>query len=115
MSETSLGRRIEHARTAKGLSQAELARRLAIKPGTLSSWEQDRSTPRANLLNTLAGILGVSLLWLLNGDDSGGTGAPVEQDDMERVRRKLAQAGRLHTELAALLQEISTELSPPSR
>ena len=54
-----------------GMSQIELSRRLGVKLVTLQSWEEDRSEPRANKLQMLAGMLNISLLWVLSGQGFG--------------------------------------------
>lgn len=67
----TFGDRLTAAREALGLSQADLARRLGVKHKTLSAWEDDLTEPRANRLSMLAGVLNVSLVWLLNGEGEG--------------------------------------------
>lgn len=63
----TFGDRLALAREATGLGQAELARRMGIKLLTLRNWEEDRAEPRANRLQMLAGMLNVSLVWLMAG------------------------------------------------
>lgn len=75
---STFGDRIAGAREAAGMSQSELARRLGVRLSTLRGWEDDRSEPRANKLQMMAGLLNVSLVWLLNGV---GEGAPNLTDD----------------------------------
>ena len=76
----TFGDRLTLAREAQGMSQEDLARRLGIRLQTLRNWEDDRSEPRANRLQMLAGVLAVSMVWLLTGEGDGGpavrTGAP---------------------------------------
>lgn len=67
----TFGDRLAAAREATGMTQAQLARRLGVKPSTLRGWEEDVSEPRANRLSMMAGILGVSIMWLLNGEGEG--------------------------------------------
>lgn len=67
----TFGDRLADARTAVGLSQAELAERLGVKLVTLEKWENDISEPRANRLSMLAGLLNVSLRWLMTGEGEG--------------------------------------------
>lgn len=67
----TFGDRLAAAREAAGLKQGELAKRLGIKRGTLANWEGDLSEPRANRLSMLAGLLNVSVGWLLTGDGDG--------------------------------------------
>ncbi len=80
----TFGDRLAAARDAAGLSQKDLARRLGVKQKTVISWESDISEPRANRLQTLAGLLNVSLMWMLNGEGDGvappGTEEPLHHD-----------------------------------
>ena len=67
----TFGDRLSAAREALGLDQADLARKIGVKLKTLQSWEDDLSEPRANRLSMLAGVLNVSLMWLLTGEGEG--------------------------------------------
>ncbi|MEM8981012.1 MAG: helix-turn-helix domain-containing protein [Pseudomonadota bacterium] len=68
---STFGDRIAGAREQSGMSQEVLAKRLGVKLSTLLAWEEDLNEPRANKLSMLAGILNVSLGWLLNGEGEG--------------------------------------------
>jgi transcriptional regulator with XRE-family HTH domain len=68
---TTFGDRLAGAREQAGMSQSALARRLGVKLSTLKSWEDDLSEPRANKLSMVAGLLNVSLPWLLSGEGEG--------------------------------------------
>ena len=74
----TFGDRLSAAIEKSGMTQKLVAKRLGIKVATLKSWEQDISEPRANRLSMLAGLLGVSIMWLLNGEGDG-----VEHSDKE--------------------------------
>jgi transcriptional regulator with XRE-family HTH domain len=67
----TFGDRLAAARDGAGLSQKDLAKRLGVKLKTIVAWENDISEPRANRLQMLAGLLNVSLMWLLNGEGDG--------------------------------------------
>jgi transcriptional regulator with XRE-family HTH domain len=67
----TFGDRLAAAREAADLSQKALAKRLGVKAKTIAAWENDISEPRANRLQMLAGLLNVSLMWLLNGEGEG--------------------------------------------
>jgi HTH-type transcriptional regulator, cell division transcriptional repressor len=67
----TLGDRITAAREKAGLSVAEAARRLGVRLATFQAWEADASEPRANRLQMLSGLLGVSLRWLMTGEGDG--------------------------------------------
>jgi len=71
--QATFGDRVTAAREAMSWSQKELAKRLGVKLKTVQGWENDLSEPRANKLQMLAGILNVSLIWLLTGDGDGVT------------------------------------------
>ncbi len=114
---TTFGDRVTGAREAAGLGQPELAKRLGVKVKTIRAWENDQSEPRANKLSMLAGILGVSMMWLLSGEGDGPDGPDVVErmdEDMERILLDLRQlrldqsqlaerAGRLEKRLKAAL------------
>ena len=68
----TFGDRLAAAREALGLSQAQLASRSGVRLSTIQNWEGDRSEPRANKLQMIAGILNVSMIWLLTGQGEGG-------------------------------------------
>lgn len=74
----TLGDRLARARDAAGMSQSQLARRLGVKAATVRNWETDRSEPRANRLQMLSGLLGVSFVWLMTGTSRDESAAPVE-------------------------------------
>ena len=74
----TFGDRLSAAIEKSGMTQKLVAKRLGIKVATLKSWEQDISEPRANRLSMLAGLLNVSIMWLLHGEGDG-----VEHSDNE--------------------------------
>lgn len=89
------GRRIAQARTKKQLTQAQLADMLGVSIGLAGQWEVGSTGLTPQKAEKLAGVLGVSMGWLLVGDN------PEE--------RKVAQ-----TEVESILLEMIREI-PPSR
>ncbi|MFV1441338.1 helix-turn-helix domain-containing protein [Phaeobacter sp. JH20_36] len=89
----TFGDRVAAARDAAGMTQAQLARRLGIKKSTLTGWEQDLSEPRANKLSMMAGLLNVSMRWLLTGEGEGMEAPAGEQmpQDLAAVMTELRQ------------------------
>jgi len=67
----TFGDRVAGAREVAAMTQAQLARRLGVKKATLLGWEQDLSEPRANKLSMMAGVLNVSMTWLITGEGDG--------------------------------------------
>jgi len=68
----TFGDRLALAREAQHLTQEQLAKRLGLRLETVRNWEFDRSAPRANRLQMLAGFLNVSMVWLMTGEGEGG-------------------------------------------
>ncbi|WP_341368854.1 helix-turn-helix domain-containing protein [Yoonia sp. BS5-3] len=115
----TFGDRLAGAREAAGLRQKGLAEKLGVKVTTVIGWENDLKEPRANRLQMISGILGVSLSWLLTGEGDGPE-APEEEvvmsDDlldllaeMRALRSQIAQSGdrlgRLEKRMRAALKE----------
>jgi transcriptional regulator with XRE-family HTH domain len=78
-SEDTLGGRMSHAREIAELEMSEAARRLGVMTATWKAWECDRDSPRANRLFMMAGILGVTPVWLLTGRGPGPAATPLYQ------------------------------------
>ena len=108
---TTMGDRIEQARSAKGLDVPQLARRIGVKSATLSNWENDRSEPRPEKLIKLAGLLDVPLVWLLTGETPQSV-RPIESNaGTNAIARKLERAVFMQQELANLLIELSADVA----
>lgn len=90
----TFGDRLAGAREAAGLDQKALAEKLGVRVVTVRGWENDLKEPRANRLQMLSGILGVSLSWLLTGEGEG----PDAPDDQ----------GVISHDLLAMLTEMRT-------
>ncbi|WP_028094720.1 helix-turn-helix domain-containing protein [Pseudodonghicola xiamenensis] len=115
----TFGDRVAGAREAAGMTQAQLARRLGVKRSTVCAWEEDVSEPRANKLSMMAGLLNVSIMWLLTGEGDGMT-APADElaEDGQELKPLVAEmralqsdmrvmaerAGRLEKRLRALME-----------
>lgn len=89
----TLGDRIEAAREVAGISTRDLAERLGIRHKTLISWENDTAEPRANRVQMLSGMLGVSLVWLLTGQGEGpGESSARAAGELRELRATLEAA-----------------------
>jgi transcriptional regulator with XRE-family HTH domain len=95
----TFGDRVAGAREALGIGQPELARRLGIKVKTLRDWENDLAEPRANKLQMLAGILGVSLMWLLNGEGDGVEPPRTDAEAHDQIRDLLLELRAVQAEI----------------
>ncbi len=105
----SMGARIVWARERQELSKAQLARRLGVKTQTLADWERDRTEPRTNRMVNLSGVLGVSPLWLLTGNESHGPETDPEAA-LEGLRAQLQQARQLAQGLVQLIDDLESRL-----
>ncbi len=102
----TFGDRLAGAREAAGLTQPDLARTLGVRLKTLQQWEEDQSEPRANRLQMLAGMLNVSLTWLLTGEGDG-LNAPAEgHPSLVHLRSVLADLTRLKAQAVDLFGDI---------
>ena len=115
---STFGDRVAGAREQAGMTQKQLAKRLGVRVATMRAWENDLSEPRANRLSILAGLLNVSMMWLINGEGEGvsapGEGEPMSvemRDILTEVRdlradllSRAEQVGRLEKRLRAALE-----------
>lgn len=95
----TFGDRLAGAREAAGLSQRDLAVRLGVNTKTLQAWEDDRKEPRANRLQMLAGMLDVSLGWLMTGRGEGIGAPPAGVDVPANVSAILVELRGLRTQI----------------
>jgi transcriptional regulator with XRE-family HTH domain len=87
----TFGDRLAAAREAAGMEPRQLARRLGVRLSTLEGWENDVSEPRANRLSMMAGLLNVSIIWLLTGEGEGVAGPEEESQITPEVNDLLAE------------------------
>ena len=105
----TFGDRLTAAREAAGMDQRTLARRMGVKLETVERWENDVSEPRANKLQMVAGVLNVSIRWLLTGQGDG-LNEPIAEPELAATARDLladlrqvrAEMGQLSDRLGVL-------------
>lgn len=88
------------------MSAEDLARRLGVRVTTLRQWEEDFSEPRANRLQMLAGMLNVSIRWLLTGEGDGLEGPTAPGTLTATAQSTLADLARMRAQMLALSQEM---------
>ncbi len=107
----TLGGRLQTIRNAKNLTVEQLARRTGVIGKTLTNWETDRSEPRGNKLQMLAGVLGVPANWLLYGDESLFNSDALEStNETSGMEKKIEQLLKLHEESAKLIIDLETDI-----
>ena len=103
----TMGGRLQRARDAIGLTTAQVASRLGVRTATVQAWENDRSQPRANKLQMLAGLLSVNLAWLIDGRGRG----PVEASEelVESISTRLGRIRQLQSEFQTIAQTLERD------
>lgn len=110
----TLGTRIRDRRREIGLSASELARRAGVTRDTLHAWETDQSQPRANKLQMLAGVLGATVGWLIEGNQGCGP-APQTTPEVAALREQLGHAREAAKTLNNLLENIESRVDALER
>lgn len=77
------GERIYNLRKKSGLSQEEYADRLGVSRQAVSKWETGQSVPDCEKAAAMAKFFGVSLDWLINGEEPAAAQAitPVAEQE----------------------------------
>ena len=76
-----MGNRIAKLRHMRGLSQAALAKVLGLSTSTIAMYEQGRREPSVSIIIALAGVLGVTIDYLLTGQPPRQTTLASEMDN----------------------------------
>lgn len=111
----TFGDRLVLSREQQGLTQGQLARRLGLRVQTVKNWEADRSEPRANRVQMLAGFLNVSMVWLLTGQGPGGPSddAPLSDEapvDVTEALVEMRELRLLQTQVADRMARLEKRL-----
>ncbi len=102
----TFGDRLAGAREAAGLSQEDLAQRLGVRLTTVQAWEEDMAEPRGNRLQMLAGMLNVSLSWLLTAEGDGLSTPDAPAALAPAAEQALGELQRLRAQVSALAEEL---------
>jgi transcriptional regulator with XRE-family HTH domain len=110
---TSLGSRLQNARERTGITSAALAEALGVNVKSIRAWENDQRTPRANKLVNIAGVLGVSVRWLLEGQAEILQNEP-EPFSLDELRVEIKHLRSHLTRAQTRLNVIASILAKPS-
>ena len=83
----SFGTRLQRLRTAKGLTQGQLAAELGVSEPSISAWELDKARPKAGRVEVLANELGVEIHELLGLEEIESL-----SDLVTRAKEQIAKA-----------------------
>lgn len=83
------GSQVKKLRTAKGLTQEQLAQKLNVSRQTISSWENNRNLPDLEMVVTIAKIFQLSLDQLILGDSTMTTKLVNDGSEVRKMRISL--------------------------
>lgn len=87
-----IGERIKTLRTARNMSQVELATALNVSKQSISNWENNNILPSVEIIKQLARFFSCSSDYLLELDDSVGSYIDVSGLSVEQAAHLLAVA-----------------------
>ena len=102
----TFGDRLEAARLAKGLTVDGLASKLGVDVSRVEAWESDADAPRANRIQLLAGLLNVSIVWLISGESDGTSRVADTYERPSGVNDALGEISQLKSTLSGALDKL---------
>ena len=102
----TFGDRLTAAREAKGLTQKGLSEKLGVKKKVIEAWENDRKEPRGNRIQMLAGLLNVSLIWLINGESEESEAVSHSANTQIAINDTLGEIAVLRESLSAAVDRL---------
>lgn len=103
----TFGGRLQAARETKGLTAQGLSEKLGVQPETIETWERDEDMPRSNRVQMLAGLLNVSMVWLINGESNGTSNVEDTFDRSVGVNDALGEIAQLKDMLSTALEKLA--------
>ena len=104
----TFGDRLTAARIASGMSVETLATNLGVDVSKVNDWENNRDEPRANRIQMIAGMLNISVVWLISGESNGTTNVEDGHQRPESVNEALGVAAEVKAALLAALDRIES-------
>lgn len=110
MPNSTFSNRIATARKDAEMTVAEVSRLIAVKADTYKKWELGTTQPRANKLVTLAGVLNVAPVWLLDGNDEYHTDDLDKRQKIEQLSLRIEQMQSMQNRMITMLDELAYDL-----
>lgn len=107
----AFGRRLAEAREKIECSQETLARMLGVTKGLIGQYEIGYTTPRAQKLSQLAGLLNVTVEYLLTGDDPDEKARAQTTTELAALNLLRAIPPDKHGAALAMLQGLAGQMS----
>ena len=102
----TFGKRLLAARNAKGLTVLALSENLGVDRSAIEAWENDEREPRSNRIQMLAGLLHVSIIWLITGDSNGTDNVEQNHIRPEGINDALREISQLKKTLSVTLERL---------
>ncbi|HSF91437.1 MAG TPA: helix-turn-helix transcriptional regulator [Paracoccaceae bacterium] len=102
----TFGDRLAAAREAKGLTAEGLAEKIGVEVTTVEAWESNADEPRSNRMQMLAGLLNVSIVWLISGEGNGTSNVADTYARPTGVNDALGEISQLKATLAGALEKL---------
>src|SRR5688572_25312352 len=87
--QSRLNDRIRRARRISQLTQADLARKVGVKPSAVAQWEAGSTTPSVTHLISAAQVANVSFEWLATGRGTAVSMAEIPAADLAAFAQDL--------------------------
>ncbi|SKB70702.1 helix-turn-helix domain-containing protein [Sphingopyxis flava] len=97
----SFGTRLQRLRMARGLTQSQMAKQLAVSEPSISAWEQGKARPKPGRMEALAALLGTDVSELLGLEEGECLG-----DVIARAKKDIARAAKLSPENIKVVIEV---------
>lgn len=107
MDQSKIGRFIAETRKAKGLTQRQLAQRLAISDKTVSKWETGKGLPDVSLMLPLCAALDLTVNDLLTGEKLAETNYQEKAEENLMDLMKENAENKKHMLLSAICGSIT--------
>lgn len=91
---------MKRLRLAKGLSQSDVAKHLGVSGASISGWEKGRARPKGDRLSSLAELLGVPTISLLEDPQPA-----IKQNMISDARDQIAHAAGVTSDRIRILIE----------
>ncbi|WP_084813080.1 XRE family transcriptional regulator [Exiguobacterium sp. SH31] len=81
----SVGKKIKDKRTSFDLTQEQLAEKLGVSKGSISSWEKGRTAPRMDKVSQMAEIFNVPWSYFVSESEETSLSTPLPPDAITRI------------------------------
>ena len=92
-----INEKIKEARTAKGMTQQQLADQVHVVRQTVSKWEKGISLPDASNIQDLCSVLGVTSSWILETGENSDSNRAAKRilEEMKKKEEEQKKASRI--------------------